>query len=1092
MTVSYQYDVASSASGGFIRLLFRWRGSVWKVVYREMLLFSACYITLSLLYNFALTDGQQKIFERIVYFCSTFMDLIPLSFMLGFYVSFIAARWWSQFIAIPWPDKLMNIVAMYIPGLDESSRVVRRTLMRYLNLSLVLVLRSISMAVKRRFPTKEHLIEAGFMTKTELEMFQSVPSTEFNTFWIPCTWFINVLREARQECRITDSNGLKLIMEELNEFRSKCGLLWGYDWISIPLVYTQVVTMATYAFFVACMFGRQNVNIESDKPSSPEVHRYDYYIPIFTILQLMFYMGLLKVAEQLINPFGDDDEDFELNWIIDRHMKVSYLGVDTLNGTPPPLVKDTYYDELDVKIPYTEASKSYKKKTYRGSVAYMQVPMEQQGMVLPDMSEEEDDGETVSEGMGIRRPSLYSLFQSRGKGVSPAASFTNLDNRSIASIDSDWKRSLPDLSTVDVKNASGTLGFSEISPKLMDMDKAEDDEIVLQEVIVEQNNIRAPAVVRSNSLQIPGTSVGFKKDALSKVGMLIGLSPKIAPKFPREKLKSMFKRRKLSAALPFHKIKGVRFSRDTKDDDESESESLLNISDEPVEVAITLSSPELTEAEKESGTHPYYFTQQTITSSKQLPMERAFTVRQSSLTRSESEEDKISKALKVKMYIPRCSSMPNIQRSDSIIPYIHDPIIASSLKKISKAEQKKKSKRKIKRKKSPPLRPEPFSDDMSDSGREKCDDMEFASDTDSPSRRNTLPQITLTKCDPHAPEHLDLATSPNHSSSQSSDSGMQESATQMLPSQPTRKEKEQSFRKPSTSTEKHITSDKAPDQHSKPTGDSSKHQKIKDSTVQKETTTKKDEPRIGTQASVIIPIEDVEETPTTSSGEAQKHHSRSRKAPAHLKLQIKPDSKESTAEAETKQSPIGAVRKESPQSPVRTPPSEPSTHQSYKTIAGRSPEVHSTPTSTARESASASDGISKGNQPKRKSPPPPRRSSPSPIRPESLRFATKRGSVPSKKIAGISLAATKPKSPTTDIPRGTKVDRSPSFPKPSIKLTTPSKSSPTMESPVTPETPKYFGAEASKDIQESKDQKSRQPPDAPKRHRPHSSSKEKK
>jgi len=295
-------------------------------------------------------------------------------------------------MAIPWPDKIMHLIALYVSGGDEHARIIRRTLMRYLNLTLLLVLRSISSAVKRRFPTLDHVVESGFMTRLELALYQSVPSSEFNTYWIPCVWFVNLLKETKMSGRIMDSQGLKLIMEEFCEYRSKCGLLWSYDWVSIPLVYTQVVTIATYSFFVLAVVGRQNV--ENSKTAFQMA--IDIYLPLFTMLQFFFYMGLLKVAEQLINPFGDDDEDFELNWLIDRHTKVSYLGVDTLINRNPPLVKDMYFDEVNVNLPYTEASVAYKKKTYRGSVAKMTVPEEKQSMFLPEIVEEEVESRKVS------------------------------------------------------------------------------------------------------------------------------------------------------------------------------------------------------------------------------------------------------------------------------------------------------------------------------------------------------------------------------------------------------------------------------------------------------------------------------------------------------------------------------------------------------------------------------------------------------------------------------------------------------------------------------------------------------------------------
>lgn len=50
-------------------------------------------------------------------------------------------------------------------------------------------------------------------------------------------------------------------------------------------------------------------------------HTPDFYVPFFTIIEFLSYLGWIKVAETLLNPFGEDDEDFQINYLIDRNLQ---------------------------------------------------------------------------------------------------------------------------------------------------------------------------------------------------------------------------------------------------------------------------------------------------------------------------------------------------------------------------------------------------------------------------------------------------------------------------------------------------------------------------------------------------------------------------------------------------------------------------------------------------------------------------------------------------------------------------------------------------------------------------------------------------
>ena len=83
------------------------------------------------------------------------------------------------------------------------------------------------------------------------------------------------------------------IIDEINNIRCGNGTLLSHSWVNIPMVYTQLVTIAVYVYFSAALFGRQYLDLSEGRT----ILGYDaigYFFniaPIFLVLEFVFLLS---------------------------------------------------------------------------------------------------------------------------------------------------------------------------------------------------------------------------------------------------------------------------------------------------------------------------------------------------------------------------------------------------------------------------------------------------------------------------------------------------------------------------------------------------------------------------------------------------------------------------------------------------------------------------------------------------------------------------------------------------------------------------------------------------------------------------------
>jgi len=280
-----------------------------------------------------------------------------ITFLLGFYVSTIAKRWWDQVGRLPDADTLGLVLGGLVwagADPDQSAKEVslefRKTILRYAHLSWTMCLSRISQPLRNNFMTSEAYIEKKLLMRTEADQLQMDSDSRDYTsqWWIPLSWAVSMANDASNN-KFKGKKPLipkdhKDVVGALFKFQKDLFHLAEYRLKPMPAIYEQAVWVALWMWVVMGTISSQNT------VHHIETGRYLAFtlvmnFPIQRLLMYMLVFAWLRVADILSNPFGNDEGyDISLSDTLDFNLWRSALTIESQEqASYTPLIEALQY-----------------------------------------------------------------------------------------------------------------------------------------------------------------------------------------------------------------------------------------------------------------------------------------------------------------------------------------------------------------------------------------------------------------------------------------------------------------------------------------------------------------------------------------------------------------------------------------------------------------------------------------------------------------------------------------------------------------------------------------------------------------------------